>query len=156
MLAMRRRHYRPNGRIDLRIVFVESMIERSLRRIVGIRWFHLVTKQEMKNRTCLEDIEPRIRRNRLTLFGHVARMQPGIPAHDALWTAIGARCGSAPGPDGKRPSGRPRLLGPSSSVVSRDLDVMGLWEALYLAMDREKWRELTTRVCCSGVRQIDS
>ena len=71
---------------------------RSLRRILGIRWFDHVTNLEVKDRTRLEDIESRVRRRRLALFGHVARMQPGIPAHDALWTAIGARCGSAPGP----------------------------------------------------------
>ena len=44
---------------------------------------------------------------------------------------------------------------PSSSnplVLSRDLDGMGLWEAWYLAMDREKWREFTTSLCFSDVR----
>jgi len=81
---------------------------RSLQRILGIRWFDHITNLEVKDRTRLEDIEPRVRRRRLALLGHVARMQPGIPAHDALWTAIGARCGSAPGPDWKRPRGRPR------------------------------------------------
>ena len=86
-------------------------------------------------RTRLEDIESRVRRRRLALFGHVARMQPGIPAHDALWTAIGARCGSAPGPGWKRPRGRPRTTW--AEQLSRDLDGMGLWEAWYLALDRE-------------------
>ena len=57
---------------------------RSLRRIIGIRWFDHVTNLEVKDRTRLEDIEPRVRRRRLGLFGHVASMQPGIPAHDAL------------------------------------------------------------------------
>ena len=89
---------------------------RNLRRILGIRWFDHITNLEMKDRTRLEDIEPRVRRRRLALFGHVARMQPGVPAHDALWIAIGARCGSAPGSGWKRPRGRPGLPGPSSSV----------------------------------------
>ena len=71
---------------------------------------------EVKDRTRLEDIESRVRRRRLALFGHVARMQPGIPAHDALWTAVGARCGSAPGPGWKRPRGRPRTTWAVSSV----------------------------------------
>jgi hypothetical protein len=123
---------------------------RSLRRILGIRWFDHVTNLEVKDRTRLEDIESRVRRRRLALFGHVARMQPGIPAHDALWTAIGARCGSAPGPGWKRPRGRPRTTW--AEQLSRDLDGMGLWEAWYLAMDREKWREFATSLCCSGVR----
>ena len=100
---------------------------RSLRRILGIRWFDHITNLEVKDRTRLEDIEPRVRRRRLALFGHVARMQPGIPAHDALWTAIGARCGNAPGPGWKRPRGRPRTTW--AEQLSRDLDGMGLWEA---------------------------
>ena len=123
---------------------------RSLRRILGICWFDRATNLDVKDRTRLEDIEPRVRRRRLALFGHVARMQPGIPAHDALWTAIGARCGSAPGPGWKRPCGPPRTTWPEQ--LSRDLDGMGLWEAWYLAMDREKWREFATSLCCSGVR----
>ena len=104
----------------------------------------------MKDRTRLVDIEPRVTRRGLALFGQVARMQPGIPAHDALWTAIGARCGSAPGPGWKRSCGRPRATWVEQ--LSRDLDGMGLWEAWYLAMDREKWREFATSLCCSGVR----
>ena len=123
---------------------------RNLRRILGIRWFDHVTNLEVKDRTLLEDIESRVRRRRLALFGHVARMQLGIPAHDALWTTIGARCGSAPGPGWKRPRGRPRTTW--AEQLSRDLDGMGLWEAWYLAMDREKWREFATSLCCSGVR----
>ena len=90
---------------------------RSLRCILGIRWFDHVTNLEVKDRTRLDDIESRVRRRRFALFGHVARMQPGIPAHDALWTAIGAHCGSPSGPGWKRPRGRPRTIpGPSSSV----------------------------------------
>ena len=95
----------------------------------------------MKDRTRLEDIEPRVRRrrlalfgHRLALFGHIARM-PGVPAHDKLWTAIRAR---------------PRTTW--AEQLSRDLDGMGLWEAWYLAMDRQKWREFATSLCCSDVR----
>ena len=55
---------------------------RSLRCILEIRWFDYITHLEVKDRTRLEDIEPRVRRRRLALFDHVARMQPGIPAHD--------------------------------------------------------------------------
>ena len=115
---------------------------RSLRRILGIRWFDHVTNLEVKDRTRLEDIELRVRRRRLALFEHVARVQPGILAHDALWTAIGARCGSAPGQGWKRPRGRPRTTW--AEQLSRDLEGMGLWEVWYLAMDRKKWREFAT------------
>ena len=105
---------------------------RSLRRILGIRWFDHITNLEVKERTRLDNIEPRVRRRRLATFGHVARMQP---AHDVLWTAIGARCGSTPGPGWKRPRGRPRTIW--AEQLSRNLDGIGLWEAWYLDKDME-------------------
>ena len=109
---------------------------RRLQRILGIRWFDHVTNVEVKDRTRLEDIESRIRRRRLALFGHVARMPHGVPAHDALWTTLGVRCGSASDPGWKRPRGRLRTSW--AKQLRRDLDGMGLWEAWYLATDREK------------------
>ena len=108
----------------------------SARRILGISCFDYVTNVEVKDRTRLEDIESRIRRRRLALFGHVTRMPPGIPAHDALWAALGVRCGSAPYPGWKRPRGCPRTNW--AEQLRRDLDGMGLREAWYLAMDRER------------------
>ena len=95
-------------------------------------------------------MEPRIRRRRLALFGHVARMQPRVPVHDALRTALGVRYGSIEDASWKRPRGRPRTTW--AEQLSRDLDGMGLWEAWYLAMDREKWREFATSLCCSRAR----
>ena len=74
---------------------------RSLRRILGIRWFDHVTNVEVKDRTRLEDIESRIRRRRLVLFGRVARMPSGVPTFDALWFALGVCYGSVPDPSWK-------------------------------------------------------
>ena len=68
---------------------------------------------------------------RLALFGYVARMPPGVPAHDALWSALGVRCGSAHDPGWQRPRGRPRTSW--AEQLRRDLDGMDLWEAWYLA-----------------------
>ena len=114
--------------------------------ILGICWFDHVTIVEVKDRTCLDNIEPRIRRRRRALFGHMARLPPGVPAHDALWTALGVQralcCRRAPDPGWKRPRGRPRTSG--AEQLKRDLDDMGFWEAWYLAMDRERWREFAT------------
>ena len=125
---------------------------RSLRRILGIIWLDHVTNMEVKDRTRLEDIESRIKR-RLALFGHVARMPPDVLAHDALWTALGIRCGSAPDPGCNRPRGRPRTSG--AKQLRRELDGMGLGEAWYLAMDRERRSEFAMSLCCSVVRKID-
>ena len=53
-----------------------------------------VTNAEVKDRTHLKDKEPRIRRRRP--FGHMARMQSGVPAHDTQWTALGVRIAVVP------------------------------------------------------------
>ena len=90
----------------------------------------------------------------LAFFGHVARMPPGVPAHDALFTALGVLRDSASDPSWKRPRGRPRTSW--TEQLRRDMDGTGLWEAWYLAMDRERWREFATSLCCSDViREID-
>ena len=68
-------------------------------------------------------------------FEHVARTPPGVPAHEALWTALGVRRGCAPDPDWKRSRGRQRTSW--AEQLRRDLDGMSLWEAWYLAMDKE-------------------
>jgi hypothetical protein len=125
---------------------------RSLRRIIGVRFFDYVTNAEVKDRTRLEDMEPRMRRRRLAPFGHVALVQPEVSAHDALWPALGVRCGSAPDPCWKRPRGRPRITW--AEQLKRDLVGMGLWEAWYLAMDRDKWREFAKSLYCSSTRKI--
>ena len=129
---------------------LQAFHTRSLRRIFGIRWFDHVTNVEVKDRIRIEDIEPRIRRRRLALFGHVARMQPGIPAHDILWTALGVRCCSAPGRDWKRPCGRPRTTW--AKQLKRDLGGMGLWEAWYLAIKVTRRSPLGTTVVLSGCK----
>ena len=123
---------------------------RGLRRILGVRWFDHVTNAEVKDRTRLEDIELRIRRRRFALFGHVARMPPGVPAHDALWSALGVRCGSPPEAGWRRPRGRPRITW--AEQLRRDLDGTGLWDAWYLAMNRDRWREFAKSLCCSRAR----
>ena len=127
---------------------LQAFHKRSLRRILKIPRFDYVTKAEVKDRIRLEDMEPRIRRRRLE-EGMWSAL-PGLPAHDALWTAVEVRCGCIADASWKRPRGRPRTTW--AEQLRRNLDVMGLWEAWYLAMDRDCWREFATCLCCSRVR----
>ena len=46
---------------------------RCLRQIVGGKWYDHVTNNAVRATTGVEDIESRIRRRRLALFGHVVR-----------------------------------------------------------------------------------
>ena len=49
-----------------------------------------------------------IRRRHEAIFGHVARMSPNIPAHQALRLQVEASVGRRPDRDWVRSSGRPR------------------------------------------------
>jgi len=49
-----------------------------------------------------------IRRRREAILGHVARMSPNIPAHQALRLQVEASLGRRPDRDWVRSSGRPR------------------------------------------------
>ena len=85
----------------------------------------------------------------MRLFGHVARMPPGVPAHDALRAAVEVRCGGVPDPTWRRPRGRPRMTW--AEQLRGDLGGLGLREAWDLARDREGWRGFATSRCCSSV-----
>ena len=67
---------------------------RSLRRILWIRWFDHVTNMKVNptKGTCF--------------FWARGPYATGIPAHDALWTALRVGCGSAPGLGWKRGRGQ--------------------------------------------------
>ena len=79
------------------------------RRILGIRWFHFVTNASVTSQTGEEDMTSRIRRRRLSVFGHVRRLPEATPAHSALRLAVDTRAGYRPDnrPEWKRRRGRP-------------------------------------------------
>jgi len=79
------------------------------RRILGIRWFHFVTNASVTSQTGEEDMESRIGRRRLSVFGHVRRLPEATPAHSALRLAVNTRAGYRPDnrPEWKRRRGRP-------------------------------------------------
>ena len=111
---------------------------RSVPRILGVGWYDHITNVEVRACSHLDDIDLRIRRRRITLFGHVARMPPGVPAHDALRSAVDVRCGGVPDPTWRRPRGQPRMTCWAEQLRG-DLGGLGLQEAWVLARDREGW-----------------
>jgi hypothetical protein len=127
-------------------VRLQAFHMRCVRRIMGIWWYQHVTNDIVRERSQLEDIEPRIRRRRLSLFGHVARMKNGVPARDALETQINIRLGIAPSAEWGRPPGRPRTTW--CSLIEHDLGGMDLKEAWTLAHDRVGWRRVAMGLCC--------
>ena len=70
-----------------------------LRRIVGIRWQHRVTNEQVRVAASTNDISDALRRRRLNWIGHKLHMDSIEDCVTALvWT-----------PEGKRPTGRPTM-----------------------------------------------
>ena len=122
---------------------------RCLRQIVGVAWYDHVTNDAVKEMTGLIDIDIRIKRRRMALFGHVARLQPGVPARDALQLSIAIHNGSTPNPGWRRPRGRPRKTWLDQIKV--DIGTMNLSEAWSLASMRTEWRSFATSRSRSSV-----
>ena len=70
------------------------------------RWQDHVRNDEVAARTGLRPVTESIRRRREAIFGHVARMSPNIPAHQALRLQVEASVGRRPDRDWVRSSGR--------------------------------------------------
>ena len=86
----------------------------------------------------------RISDRRVSVFGHVRRLQESVPAHEALRLAVKNRSGHRPDdrPEWKRPRGRPR----QTWIRQLETDVGYTADAACLgrgqASDRQLWRAL--------------
>jgi len=112
------------------------------RRILGIRWFHVVTNASVTSQTCEEGLAIGICRRRLSIFGHVRRLLEATPAHSALRLAVDTRA------RGKQPDIRPewkrQRRRPCRTWVQQIEDDTGLNanDAWRFAHDRKSWRAL--------------
>ena len=109
------------------------------RRILGVKWFDHVSNQTISQRTGLGNINDLIADRRHTLFGHVCRAPPGVPAHEALLLSeqIADKTWSIDG--WHRPPGRPRRLW--TQQVAEDVGVSAQ-SCHFAAHDRLLWRSL--------------
>jgi len=87
---------------------LEALHMRCQRQILDIRWWAHVSNAEMLQRSGLSAIGEILRHRRLSLFGHVARLDPGIPAHDALRLMMDTYEGRKPMVTWRTPPGPPR------------------------------------------------
>jgi len=87
------------------------------------------------------DVSYIVRKRRLGLFGHVARLRSDVPANQILRICTKTRDGDRPSQEWRRASGRP----PTTWIhqICRDAGVTAT-EALQLAEDRPFWRTITT------------
>jgi len=67
--------------------------------ILHIHWSQHVTNAEISARTGLPPVMDFIKRRRLSVFGHTARLTQGTPAHNALHCQVGLASGRSLGRD---------------------------------------------------------
>jgi len=110
-------------------------------RILHISWHDFVSNDEVLSRTGLFDVSYIVRKRRLGLFGHVARLRSDVPANQILRICTKTRDGDRPSQEWRRASGRP----PTTWIhqICRDTGVTAT-EALQLAEDRPFWRTIAT------------
>jgi len=80
----------------------------SQRRILGIKRFDHVKNTAVSEKTGLTDLPLIIADCRHSLFDHICRLSPEVPANRALQLCIDASSGILPAPDWRRSPGRPR------------------------------------------------
>ena len=120
---------------------LEAFHTKAQRRILGIKWSDFTTNVELYQLSGLETLHDMIRRRRLGLFGHVARLPTDVPASAALQLAAAVRDGDPSCTGWSRPRGRP-----PTTWCHHIHDDCGLppLEALHSAQDRTLWREIVT------------
>jgi len=80
---------------------------RCQRRILHISWYDFVFNDEVLRRSGLFDVSYIVRKRRLGLFGHVARLRSDAPASQILRICTKTRDGDRPSQEWRRASGRP-------------------------------------------------
>ena len=114
---------------------------RCQRRILRIKWNDYVSNIKVGERSGLQDLHTIVRKRRLGLFGHVARLSSNTPANQALAICCLVRDGTRPANGWKRPRGRPHTTW--THRIHHDTGIPAT-EALQLACDRRLWRTIAT------------
>ena len=120
---------------------LEAFHTRSQRRILNIKWSDFITNDEVYTRSGLESLHSIVRRRRLGLFGHIARMPADVPAMSALRLAVRAREGDLTAFGWHRPRGRPPTTWLHQICSDCELKPSA---ALECAQDRSVWRVIAT------------
>jgi len=78
------------------------------RQTLGVRWFDFVSNFDVQACTGLTPLGEIPAARRISIFGHIARLESDVPANIALRRHINLSVGRPPGPDWRRHPGRPR------------------------------------------------
>ena len=93
---------------------LDAFHQKCLRQLLGIRWYDRVGNDEVLQRTGLTSLSHLLSRRRISVFGHVARLDDVTPANVALQLHINVSLHRPPDLTWRRPPGRPRTSGSTS------------------------------------------
>ena len=83
----------------------------------------------VRESTGLTTINQYLRRQRLSIFGHIARLDPAVPANAALRLAVDIKEGRRPDPSWSRRPGRPRHTWAEQVREDAWIPLSTLWSA---------------------------
>jgi len=126
---------------------LEAFHMKCQRQILHIHWSQHVTNTEISARTGLPPVMDFIRRRRLSVFGHVARLTQGTPAHNALHCQVGLSSGHSLGRDWRRRPGRLRARWTDQLRNDTGSVPANLWRQTILRGrgGAKRWPKLATR-----------
>jgi len=104
----------------------------------GHQVVRLITNAEVYTRSGLQSIQSIVRRRRLSLFGHVARMPDNVPAKAVLHVVYDVRDRVPPFPNWRRSRGRPPITGLHQICSDYGLAAE---DALNCTQDQAVWRD---------------
>jgi len=99
---------------------LEAFHMRYQRQILDVCWWVHVSNAEVLQRSGLLTIGDILRHRRVSLFGHVARLDHGLPAHDALHLTVNTYEGRKA--SWRRPPGLPRNV--SLNKIQEDANAL--------------------------------
>jgi len=120
------------SRVDARKV--DALDQWCLRRILDIRWYHRVSNCKVRRLTEQPPLTSIIQKKRLTLFGHLVRMDESTDARRIL-TAV-------PQSEWRRPVGWPYISWMATLKNDLARHNLALEDAIELALNKPLWRIL--------------
>ena len=118
---------------------IDALDQWCLRMLLGIKWYQFVRNDDVRRLTKQPKLPAIIQSCRLTLFGHIMRMDDNADAKRILL--------ASPPADWRRQLGRPRITRITwLSTIQQDLKHhhLTLPEAADLAQNRPLWRMMST------------
>ena len=123
---------------------LQTFLNRCLRRILRIKWFHKVTNEELWRQAGQDPVDLQIKKRKWGWLGHTLRKPATNITRQALkWN-----------PQGKRKRGRPRTTWRRSTVQEAQQAGYSWGQLEAVAQDRMKWRSLVSDLCPSLGRRV--